>query len=163
MRIPRTVLGSFVVASAVLCVPAGGYSRQVGAASGSASSHVPNTAGTLQVVGVAKIPGDVSTLAAVLPAGNGAPQSQPVVNLTWKASKSPGVKYNVYRSGTQGECLKPKPNNCTKINPSPLPGTNYTDSTVQPGQSYFYVAKSVNAGGKESGPSNEAPAVISPP
>jgi len=134
MTIHQTLLASFVVANAMLWLP-----TDVGGQVGEAF-------------------GDGPTLAVMLRVGNGEPPSQPVVNLTWKASKSAGVKYNIYRSRTKGGCLKTKSNDCTKINRSPVTGTTYTDDTVQPGQSYFYVAKSVNASGKESGPSNEAPA-----
>jgi fibronectin type 3 domain-containing protein len=41
--------------------------------------------------------------------------------------------------------------------------TTYTDTTVTAGQTYFYVAKAVDANDVESGPSNEVQAVIPTP
>jgi hypothetical protein len=161
MRIPQAILGAFIFASAVICVPISGYGIQVAVALSSTPSRTHNATATVQVPAVAKN-GDASTV-ALLRAGDGSPQSQHLVSLTWKASPSVGVKYNVYRSGTKGECFKNKSADCKKITPAPVTSTNYTDSTVQGGQSYFYVAKAVDSSGNESSPSNEAQAVISAP
>jgi fibronectin type 3 domain-containing protein len=76
------------------------------------------------------------------------------VNLSWKASTSPVVGYNVYRRGASG---------VVKLNSEPVTSTSYVDRTVQPGQTYFYVAKAVNARGTESTPSNEVRADIPSP
>jgi len=84
---------------------------------------------------------------------SGPPGPQHSVNLSWKASTSPVVGYNVYRRGTSG---------LVKLNTVPVPGTNYVDSTVQPGQTYFYMTRAVNAKGRESTPSNEVRADIPP-
>jgi fibronectin type 3 domain-containing protein len=90
---------------------------------------------------------DVSTSAgARQQKGNEPPGSQHKVNVSWKASTSPIVGYNLYRRGTSG---------VVKLNLEPIPRTTYVDSTVQAGQTYFYVAKAVNARGTESTPSNE--------
>jgi fibronectin type 3 domain-containing protein len=64
------------------------------------------------------------------------------------------VGYNVYRRGTSG---------VVKLNLEPVTGTSYVDRTVQPGQTYFYVTKAVNARGTESSPSNEVRADIPSP
>jgi hypothetical protein len=77
---------------------------------------------------------------------NGPPGPQHKVTLSWKASASAVVGYNLYRRGTSG---------VVKLNLEPIPGTTYVDSTVQAGQTYFYVTKAVNARGAESMPSNE--------
>jgi fibronectin type 3 domain-containing protein len=74
------------------------------------------------------------------------PGPQHKVTLSWKASPSPIVGYNVYRRGASG---------VVKLNMEPVPATTYIDTTVQPGQTYFYVTKAVNAKGTESTPSNE--------
>jgi hypothetical protein len=161
MRIQQAMLRVFVLASAVICVPISGHGSQVAPTISSTSPSSDNATATTQTPGHAKVLGNASTLAAGTPTGNGAPQSQRVVNLTWKASTSAGVRYNVYRSSNQGGCLKTNSNNCQKISPSPVPSTNYTDSTVQAGQRYFYVVKAVYSGGPESGPSNEAQAAVS--
>lgn len=78
------------------------------------------------------------------------------VDLTWVASASTGVLgYNVYRSETAGG-----PYN-TPINASLVTGTTYTDSTVLSGKTYYYTVRAKDAT-QESGPSNEAVAVIPP-
>jgi hypothetical protein len=76
------------------------------------------------------------------------------VSLSWKASPSAVVGYNVYRRGTAG---------AVKLNPEPVTSTSYVDRTVQPGATYFYVTKAVNARGTESTPSNEVRADIPTP
>jgi len=57
----------------------------------------------------------------------------------------------VYRGNTSG---------LVKLNSVPPTGTSYVDSTVQPGQTYFYVTKAVNGKGTESTASNEIRADI---
>ena len=94
--------------------------------------------------------------------GDGSSQSQQVVHLTWKASASTDVTYNVYRSDKKNECLKNKSHRCQKINSSPVSSTEYIDNTAMAGKNYYYVAKALNSTGRESGPSNEASVVISP-
>jgi len=89
---------------------------------------------------------DVQQRNANAPAG-----PQHGVNLSWKASTSAVVGYNVYRRGTSG---------LVKLNVEPVAGTSYVDHTVQPGQTYFYVTKAVNAKGSESTASNEIRADI---
>jgi hypothetical protein len=71
---------------------------------------------------------------------------QPVshsVTLSWTASTSTVSGYNVYRSTVSGGPY-------SKVNPSLVNGTSYTDSTVQASQTYFYVVTSVDGGGTES-------------
>ncbi|MGB8969410.1 MAG: choice-of-anchor D domain-containing protein [Candidatus Sulfotelmatobacter sp.] len=64
------------------------------------------------------------------------------VNLFWTSSS--GVEgYNVYRSTAANGTY-------SKINPAVDSGTAYTDSTVVSGQTYYYAATSVSAGGMES-------------
>ena len=76
------------------------------------------------------------------------------VSLSWKASPSAVVGYNVYRRGTAG---------VVKLNSEPVTGTSYVDRVVQPGQTYFYVIKAVSARGTESSPSNEVRSDIPSP
>jgi hypothetical protein len=89
--------------------------------------------------------------------GTGTQVTQHSVDLSWSPSIDPVQGYNVYRGTTSGG---PYP---TKLNSSPLPGTSYTDSTVQSGTTYFYVATAVDANFLESVYSNEASAVIPTP
>jgi hypothetical protein len=82
-------------------------------------------------------------IAASLPGGT----CYPVV-LTWTASTSSNVTgYNVYRSTTSGSGY-------VLLNSSPITGTTYTDGTSQPGQTYYYVATSVDSSGAQSAYSN---------
>ena len=79
--------------------------------------------------------------------GTGAPHE---VALAWNApgsSSAPIAGYNIYRasSGTSSFQL---------INSSADTQTSYTDNTVQSGQKYDYVVKSVDSAGSESAPSN---------
>jgi hypothetical protein len=74
--------------------------------------------------------------------------------LSWVASASSGVAgYNIYRGSASSGPF-------SKINQTPTSGTSYTDTTVQAGQTYYYVATSVDLSGNESGYSNSAVAVI---
>jgi len=75
------------------------------------------------------------------------------VKLKWRASSSPVAGYNVYRSTTPA-------GNYVRINSSPVPGTTFTDNTVEGGLTYYYVTRAVDALGRESVNSNEASAAI---
>jgi fibronectin type 3 domain-containing protein len=89
--------------------------------------------------------------------GNGQTPQPHSVDLSWDASQSQGViGYNVYRRTASGSYGSP-------INGSPNATTAYTDNTVTTGQTYFYIAKAVDGGGMESGPSNEVQVVIPTP
>lgn len=66
-----------------------------------------------------------------------------VVSLTWKASKSNDIAgYNVYRG--------PNGTSWTKINAGLIAATDYDDSTVSNGSTYYYSATTVNISGEES-------------
>jgi len=89
--------------------------------------------------------------------GNGQAPKPHSVDLTWNASSTPGVVgYNIYRGTASGGPY-------TKVNGIVNSDTSYTDSTVSAGQTYYYVAKSVDGSGVESGPSNEVKVVIPTP
>ncbi len=76
------------------------------------------------------------------------------VVLKWTASTSSNViGYHIYRGTASGGPY-------TKLNVSPIAGTSYTDSAVQGGQTYYYVATAVDDRNTESVFSNEAQAVI---
>jgi len=61
--------------------------------------------------------------------------------------------YNVYRATTSGGYTTPS-------NPAPISGTQFTDSTVLPGQTYYYVVNAIDAAGVESPYSNEVSGTI---
>ena len=75
------------------------------------------------------------------------------VSLSWDASTSVVVGYNVYRSLTIGGPY-------ARLNVSVIPGLNYTDSTALPGNTYYYVATAVDADGVESILSNELKVIL---
>jgi Abnormal spindle-like microcephaly-assoc'd, ASPM-SPD-2-Hydin len=78
------------------------------------------------------------------------------VDLSWNASTSTVVGYNLYRGGALGGPY-------SKINSSLDAAANYTDGTVQSGQTYFYVTTAVDSVGMESGYSNAVSAVVPMP
>jgi len=75
------------------------------------------------------------------------------VTMTWTASTSTVVGYNVYRGTTSGGPY-------VKINSSLITTLTYTDTTVQSGTTYYYVATSVDSSGDESVDSVEVSAPI---
>jgi hypothetical protein len=86
--------------------------------------------------------------------GTGTSQtSSHTVGLSWNASTSTVAGYNVYRGTQSGGPY-------TKLNSSTMSSTTYTDSSVQSGTTYYYVATSVDANNVESGYSNQVTAII---
>jgi Abnormal spindle-like microcephaly-assoc'd, ASPM-SPD-2-Hydin/Cep192 domain 4 len=88
--------------------------------------------------------------------GTGTAAPQHSVSLSWSPSTSSVAGYNVYRGGTTGGPY-------TKINPATDTGTSYNDTSVQAGQTYFYVTTAVAGDGTESAFSNEVRAAIPTP
>jgi len=82
-----------------------------------------------------------------------APSVQHSVALNWDASTTSVAGYYVYRSQVKGSSY-------ARMTASPLGGVSYADSSVQSGQTYYYVATSVDASGTESPYSNEVSAPI---
>jgi hypothetical protein len=79
------------------------------------------------------------------------------VSLNWIASTSANVAgYNVYRGGAAGGPY-------TKLNSFVVLGTSYTDGGVQAGQTYYYVATTVDTMSAESAYSNVAAASVPSP
>jgi hypothetical protein len=73
------------------------------------------------------------------------------IDLNWDApssSSDPVAGYNVYRSANGSGSF-------TKLNGSPETQADYTDTAVTSGSTYVYEVKSVDAGGVESGASNQ--------
>jgi fibronectin type 3 domain-containing protein len=85
--------------------------------------------------------------------GTGVQTATHSVDLSWIASTTPGVSYNVYRGSQTGGPY-------TKLNGTPIVGTAYTDTTVLSGLKYFYVVTAVDSSNIESVYSNEVPASI---
>jgi len=81
----------------------------------------------------------------------------PRVTLSWTASTSSGVVgYNLYRGGQSGGAY-------TLLNTTLISGTSYQDTTVEAGQTYYYVNKAVNSHGVKSVYSNQAQVVVPSP
>jgi fibronectin type 3 domain-containing protein len=103
------------------------------------ASNTPNSPTTISVSGTGQA---------------AAPPTSHSVALSWTPSVTTGVNgYNIYRATTSGGY------GTIPLNPSPVSGSTYTDTTVVSGQTYFYVAAAVDAG-VESTDSNEVQAVI---
>jgi len=112
----------------------------------------PTVAGSAN--GVVSVASNATGSNGVTLSGTGvAPQVSHNVALNWGASSSSVAGYNVYRSSVSGGSY-------TKVNSSLLGGVSFTDSNVQSGQTYYYVATSVDSSGSESVYSNEVPAVV---
>lgn len=77
-----------------------------------------------------------------------------LVDISWTASTSVVVGYNIYR-GTVNSGPYP-----VKLNASPVPGITFTDTNVQSSQTYYYVVTAVDSNGVESVYSNQASATI---
>jgi Abnormal spindle-like microcephaly-assoc'd, ASPM-SPD-2-Hydin len=93
-----------------------------------------------------------STSASETASGSGA-TIQHTVDLSWNASTSTSISgYNVYRGTVSGGPY-------SKIN-SALTSMSYSDSTVQSGQTYYYVTTAVDSAGVESSYSSGVQAVI---
>jgi hypothetical protein len=78
------------------------------------------------------------------------------VDLTWDAptsSPDPVAGYNVYRAPSGGSSYQ-------LLNTAVVATTAYTDTSVQSGQTYDYIAESVDASGVTSVPSNMASIAI---
>jgi hypothetical protein len=88
--------------------------------------------------------------------GTGTAAPQHSVSLAWTASTSTVAGYNVYRGTQSGGPY-------AIINGSTDTSTTYTDSSVQAGQTYYYVVTAVDGSGTESVNSNQAQAVVPTP
>jgi fibronectin type 3 domain-containing protein len=76
--------------------------------------------------------------------------------LSWTASTSTVIGYNVYRGTAAGGPY-------TLVNSSIVAGTQYVDSSVLAGQTYYYVATAVASGNVESTYSNQVTAAVPVP
>lgn len=100
--------------------------------------------------------GGTSISAAESVSGNGA-TIQHIVALSWNPSNSTSVSgYNVYRSTAAAGPY-------ARVNPSLNSALSFSDSTVQSGQTYYYVTTAVDATGAESSYSNQVQAVVPMP
>ena len=85
--------------------------------------------------------------------GTAASQQVHTVSLNWTASTSTVKGYNVYRSTASNSGF-------VQLNTSLISTLTFSDDSVSSGQTYFYVATSVDSSGDESSHSNQATAVV---
>jgi Abnormal spindle-like microcephaly-assoc'd, ASPM-SPD-2-Hydin len=76
--------------------------------------------------------------------------------LSWTASTSTVIGYDVYRGSVSGGPY-------TLVNSSIVAGTQYVDSSVLAGQTYYYVATAVDSGNRESTYSDQVVANVPTP
>ena len=86
--------------------------------------------------------------------GTGVPAHSAALN--WTASTSTVIGYDVYRATVSGGPY-------TLLNPSPVVATQYVDSSVSAGQTYYYVVTAVASGNVQSVDSNQVSATIPTP
>jgi Abnormal spindle-like microcephaly-assoc'd, ASPM-SPD-2-Hydin len=106
-----------------------------------------STAGTLAIASNATVASPTIPIS-----GTGVAQTQHTVSLSWNASTS-ATGYNVYRSATSGTGY-------SRVNSGVDGGLNYSDTSVQNGQTYFYVTTAVDGSGQESAYSSEVSVLI---
>ncbi len=81
------------------------------------------------------------------------PQVEHSVALSWKASSNPKVvSYSVYRSSISGSSFA--------LSASAIGGVSFSDQSVQPASTYYYVVTAVDDQGRESEYSPQVSAVI---
>jgi hypothetical protein len=119
---------------------------------------------TLNVNFAPSTAGNVTGNISIVSNATGSPLSEPLsgtgvhaASLSWTASTSTNVTgYRIYRGGASGGPY-------TLLNPSLISGTSFTDTSVQAGQTYYYVTTSVDSGNIESAYSNQALAIVPSP
>jgi hypothetical protein len=121
---------------------------------------------TIVVMFTPSVTGTETASLSISDNSSGSPQTVPLsgagthdVFLSWAASSTPGVVgYDVYRGLTSGG------ESATPLNSSPINETTYTDTTVQAGQTYYYVVKAVASDDStQSANSNEVSATVPSP
>jgi uncharacterized membrane protein len=107
--------------------------------------------------------GSVTGNASVLSNATNSPSNEPLsgtgmhaVSLSWTGSTTTVAGYNVYRGGQSGGPY-------TLLNSALLSGETYVDSTVQAGQTFYYVTTAVNSADVESQYSNQVQAAVPSP
>jgi hypothetical protein len=164
---PATVSVSVSPASATLVT--GGRQQFTATVSGASNTNVTwaATGGTISSTGLYTAPATpgsyTATATSVADTTKSASASisvavamQHQVALSWTASSSPVMGYNVYRGTQAGGPY-------TLLNTEIVTADTFTDTTVVSGLTYFYVVTAVNNAGVESVFSNEVVAVIPTP
>jgi Abnormal spindle-like microcephaly-assoc'd, ASPM-SPD-2-Hydin len=116
---------------------------------------------TPQASGAATASVSISTSASSSPVvqavtGSGTPPPQHSVQLSWSASSSAVAGYNIYRGSVSNGPY-------ARIDSAVDTVTTYTDTSVQAGDTYFYVTTAVASDGTESAFSNQVSAAVPTP
>jgi hypothetical protein len=88
--------------------------------------------------------------------GDGVAAGSHSVALAWTPSSSAVAGYDVYRSQVSGGPY-------SKLDSALITSSSYTDSTVQAGQTYYFVVTSVTSAGVESADSTQVSATVPTP
>ena len=133
----------------------GGLSLPVTLAAGQSVPFTVSFAPTATAMTSANISFVTSTSTSSVETASGSGGTvQHIVDLSWNASTSTSVTgYNVYRGGAATGPF-------SKINPALNTSMNFSDSTVQSGQTYYYVTTAVDSAGVESSYSNQVQAAV---
>jgi Abnormal spindle-like microcephaly-assoc'd, ASPM-SPD-2-Hydin len=107
-----------------------------------------NLAGTLTITSNAK-----NSPVSITLSGTGVAPSTHSVALSWNPSTSLVAGYNVYVSSSSRGPF-------SLLNTSPVPGTNYVDTNVQAGSTYYFYITSVSSAYQESAPSAAVQAYV---
>ena len=115
-------------------------------------TFAPTSAGA--VTGNVVIASNATNSPTISVSGTGVQAVTHSVDLTWTASTSSGVVgYNIYRGTTTGGPY-------SIVDSAPVAVDDFTDSTVQSAQTYFYVVRAIDGSGTESANSSEVQAII---
>ena len=118
-------------------------------------TFTPQSSGTASgIISFLSNAGNSPTVETLTGSGTAVPPH--TVSLSWTASPSAVVGYNVYRSAISGGPY-------AKVNSALNAGTSYIDTSVQGGATYYYVGTAVAGSGVESKFSNQLRAVIPSP
>jgi len=125
------------------------WSASGGSISSGGMYTAPTTTGTYTVKAISAADTTKSASATVTVAAT----TTHSATLSWTASTSSVVGYNVYRATQSGGPY-------TMINTALQAGTSYADLSVQAGSTYYYVVTAVNSSGTESVNSSQVTAVV---
>ena len=119
------------------------------------ATFAPAAAGS--VTGSVSVTSDASNSPATITlSGTGVQPVAHSTDLSWIASPSTVIGYNVYRATISGGPY-------TRLNSSLVPTTQYSDANVQSGQTYYYVVTAMDSSNVESSYSNQSSATIPTP
>ena len=116
------------------------------------ATFAPSTNGT--VTGKITVSSNASNSpASISLSGTGVAAASHSVALSWTGDASGVTGFNTYSSAVSGGPF-------VKLTSTPLSSPSYTDTSVQPGRTYYYVVTAVNSSNQESTYSSEVTAIV---